>query len=47
MRYQYLVPLYYERYIEKETSVLMILENWENNGTEDIWLVTSPLAYNW
>ena len=34
-------PVKYEQDIEKETSVLMILKNWENIGMGDICLVTS------
>ena len=33
-------PVKYERDIIHVTSALIILKNWENNGTEEIGLVT-------
>ena len=33
-------PVKYERDVIQVTSVLIILKNWENNGTEKICLVT-------
>ena len=33
-------PVKYEQNIEKETNVLIILKNWEGNGTEEICIVT-------
>ena len=37
----------YQRDIQYLTSVLTMLKNPENNGTEEIYLVTPPQVYSW
>ena len=38
----WITPARYERDIEKVTSILIILKTCDNNGTEEIGLVTPP-----